>query len=120
MDAAWTAPVEYSVSSLPFAGRLKSVPGASYATGYSGDGVGPSRLMAKVLASMVLGTNDEWSRSAFTRHLSAWIPREPLRYPGSLLALPALRAVERHEDSGRTVPPLLKRLVSVDPSMFRL
>ncbi|MFF8232015.1 NAD(P)/FAD-dependent oxidoreductase [Streptomyces caelestis] len=120
VDAAWTAPVEYSVTSLPFAGRLKSVPGASYATGYSGDGVGPSRLMAKVLASMVLGINDEWSRSAFTRHLSAWIPREPLRYPGSLLALPALRAVERREDSGRTVPPLLKRLVSVDPSMFRL
>ncbi len=76
--------------------------------------------MAKVLASMVLGTNDEWSRSAFTRHLSAWIPREPLRYPGSLLALPALRGGAPRGLRPDGVPPLLKRLVSVDPSMFRL
>ncbi|MFJ6938075.1 NAD(P)/FAD-dependent oxidoreductase [Streptomyces sp. NPDC101132] len=113
VDMSWTAPVEYSVTSLPFAGWLKSVPGVCYATGYSGDGVGPSRLMARVLASFVLGTDDEWSRSAFTRPPAGWFPPEPLRYPGSRLVLPALRAVEAREDRGGRVPPAVKRLLSV-------
>ncbi|MBT2540993.1 FAD-dependent oxidoreductase [Streptomyces sp. ISL-44] len=120
VDTAWTAPVEYSTTSLPFAGWLKSVPGVCYATGYSGDGVGPSRLMAKVLASLVLGTKDEWSGSAFTRPPGGWIPPEPVRYPGARLVIPALRAVEHREDRGRGVPALVKRLASIDPSAFRL
>ncbi|MGC5343007.1 NAD(P)/FAD-dependent oxidoreductase [Streptomyces sp. DT24] len=116
--SAWTAPVEYSVTSLPFAGRLRSVPNASYATGYSGDGVGPSRLMAKVLASFALGTKDEWSRSALARTPGGWIPPDPWRTAGARLLLPALRAVENHEDRGRRAPGPLKSLVSVEPSAF--
>ncbi|MCX5072891.1 NAD(P)/FAD-dependent oxidoreductase [Streptomyces sp. NPDC054949] len=119
VDAAWTAPVEYSTTSLPFAGWLRTVPGVCYATGYSGDGVGPSRLMAKVLASLVLGTDDEWARSAFTRPPGGWIPPEPVRYPGARVVMPALRAVEYREDRGRGVPALVKRLASIDPSDFR-
>ncbi|MFE9457110.1 NAD(P)/FAD-dependent oxidoreductase [Streptomyces californicus] len=117
--SAWTAPVEYSVTSLPFAGRLRSVPNACYATGYSGDGVGPSRLMARVLASFALGITDEWSRSALARTPGGWIPPDPMRSAGASLLLPALRAVENHEDRGGRTPGLLKRLVSTDPSAFR-
>ncbi|MEU3712886.1 NAD(P)/FAD-dependent oxidoreductase [Streptomyces catenulae] len=119
VDAMWTAPVEYSVTSLPFAGWLRSVPHTCYVTGYSGDGVGPSRLMAKVLASLALGTEDEWSGCALARTPDGWIPPEPLRSSGSRLLLPALRAAERHEDRGRQVPGAVKRLVSLDPSAFR-
>lgn len=118
VDTAWTAPVEYSVTSLPFAGWLRSVPNVCYGTGYSGDGVGPSRLMAKVLAALALGVRDEWSTSAFARTPGGWIPPEPLRCPGARAVLPALRAMERHEDRGGRVPWLVKRLVSVDPSVF--
>ncbi|WP_127464709.1 FAD-binding oxidoreductase [Streptomyces sp. B27] len=117
--SSWTAPVEYSVTSLPFAGWLRSVPNACYATGYSGDGVGPSRLMARVLASFALGVTDEWSRSALARTPGGWIPPEPLRSAGAGVLLPALRAVEDHEDRGGRAPSLLKRLVSTDPSTFR-
>ncbi|MEU7027676.1 FAD-binding oxidoreductase [Streptomyces sp. NPDC046275] len=113
VDMRWTAPVEYSVTHLPFAGWLRSVPGVAYATGYSGDGVGPSRLMARVLASLVLGTADEWSRSAFTRAPGGWFPPEPVRTPGARLVLPALRAVEAREDGGGRVPQALKRLLEV-------
>ncbi|MCP9957578.1 MULTISPECIES: NAD(P)/FAD-dependent oxidoreductase [Streptomyces] len=119
VDTMWTAPVEYGVTSVPFAGWLRSVPGVCYATGYSGDGVGPSRLMAKVLASLVLGTDDEWSGSALARPPAGAIPGEPLRYAGSRTALAALRAVEEREDRGAFVPGPVKRLVSVDPSAFR-
>ncbi|MGW0789447.1 NAD(P)/FAD-dependent oxidoreductase [Streptomyces sp. NPDC002911] len=117
--SSWTAPVEYSVTSLPFAGWLRSVPNACYATGYSGDGVGPSRLMARILASFALGVTDEWSRSALARTPGGWIPPDPLRSAGAGILLPALRAVENHEDRGGRTPALLKRLVSTDPSAFR-
>jgi glycine/D-amino acid oxidase-like deaminating enzyme len=116
--SAWTAPVEYSVTSLPFAGWLRSAPRTCYATGYSGDGVGPSRLMAKVLASFALGTEDEWTRSALARTPGGWIPPDPLRSAGAGLLLPALRAVEDYEDRGKRAPHLVKRLVSTDPSTF--
>ncbi|WP_328338320.1 hypothetical protein OG873_12750 [Streptomyces violaceus] len=119
MASSWTAPVEYSVTSLPFAGWLRSVPNACYATGYSGDGVGPSRLMARILASFALGVTDEWSRSALARTPGGWIPPDPLRSAGAGILLPALRAVENHEDRGGRTPALLKRLVSIDPSAFR-
>ncbi|MDT0445158.1 NAD(P)/FAD-dependent oxidoreductase [Streptomyces johnsoniae] len=116
---AWTAPVEYSVTSLPFAGWLRSVPGVAYGTGYSGDGIGPARLMARVLSSLALGVTDEWSRSAFARTPGGRIPTEPLRYPGTRLLLPAMRAVERREDRGRKIPAPVKRLLTPDPSLFR-
>ncbi|UUU25419.1 NAD(P)/FAD-dependent oxidoreductase [Streptomyces sp. DSM 40750] len=119
VDMMWTAPVEYAVTSVPFAGWLRSVPGVCYATGYSGDGVGPSRLMAKVLASLVLGTRDEWSESALARTPGGVLPGEPMRYAGSHVALAALRAVERREDRGAFVPASVKRLTSIDPSVFR-
>ncbi|MEV6808432.1 FAD-binding oxidoreductase [Streptomyces sp. NPDC051132] len=119
VDMMWTAPVEYSVTSVPFAGRLRSLPGVYYATGYSGDGVGPSRLMSKVLASLVLDTDDEWSGSALARTPRGAIPGEPVRYAGSRLALAAQRGLEGREDRGASVPGPVKRLLSVDPSAFR-
>ncbi|MYU24145.1 FAD-binding oxidoreductase [Streptomyces sp. SID8352] len=119
VDMMWTAPVEYAVTSVPFAGWLRSVPGVCYATGYSGDGVGPSKLMAKVLASLVLGTDDEWSGSALARPPGGSIPGEPLRYAGSRVALAAQRALEGREDRGAFVPGPVRRLASVDPSAFR-
>ncbi|WKK27077.1 FAD-binding oxidoreductase [Streptomyces olivoreticuli] len=116
---AWTAPVEYAVTGVPFAGWLRSVPNVCYGTGYSGDGVGPSKLMAKVLASLVLGTRDEWSSSGFARTPGGGLPPEPFRYAGSRVVLPALRGVEEREDRGAFVPAAVKRLVSIDPSAFR-
>lgn len=114
----WTAPVEYSVTSLPFCDRLASVPGAVFATGYSGDGVGPSRLMARMLASVTLDTTDEWSRCSLTRVPRGRLPPEPLRWLGARAVLPAVATVERYEDRDRRPPALLRALASIDPTRF--
>jgi glycine/D-amino acid oxidase-like deaminating enzyme len=116
--ASWTAPVEYSVSSLPFAGWLKSVPTACYVTGYSGDGVGPSRLMSRVAASLVLSEPDELASCALTRRPTARLPPEPLRFLGAQAVVPALRAVEERADRGRAAPWLVRRVAAIDPTVY--
>ncbi|MEV2278061.1 FAD-binding oxidoreductase [Nocardiopsis sp. NPDC049922] len=113
VDSAWTAPVEYSVTSLPFAGTLKTVPGVHYAAGYSGDGLAASRMMARVLASLTLGERDEWSRSAFTRVPDRTIPGGPIRTLGAGLTLSALGAAEAYQDRGRPVPVPIRLATSL-------
>ncbi len=61
VERAWGGPVDVSSDQLPFFG---TVPGARihYGAGYSGNGVGPSWLGGRILASLVLGADDEWAR----------------------------------------------------------
>jgi glycine/D-amino acid oxidase-like deaminating enzyme len=116
--ASWTAPVEYSVTSLPWAGWLKTVPTACYVTGYSGDGVGPSRLMSRIVASLVLSEQDELARCALTRRPEARLPPEPLRFLGAQAVVPALRSVEERADLGKRAPWLVRRVASIDPTVY--
>ena len=52
---------------------LRTVPGTRihYGAGYSGNGVGPSWLGGQILASLVLGADDEWSRLPLARAAAA-------------------------------------------------
>ncbi|PKV95479.1 glycine/D-amino acid oxidase-like deaminating enzyme [Amycolatopsis echigonensis] len=65
--SSWRAPVEYSLTSLPFFTALPDNPRVFVGTGYSGDGVGPSRLGGRILASLATGADDEWSDCGLTR-----------------------------------------------------
>ena len=60
----WTGPADRSSNGLPFFGRLKSAPHISFGAGYSGNGVAPSRLGGRVLASLVLDLDDEFAAAA--------------------------------------------------------
>ncbi|MBS1886155.1 MAG: FAD-dependent oxidoreductase [Actinobacteria bacterium] len=115
---SWRAPVEYSVSSLPFCAQVQDLPSTWFVTGYSGDGVGPSKLMARILAAHLLGEPDEFERSALTRVPEGALPPEPLRWLGSRLVLPALTAAERREDEGARAPWAMRRLADLDPTDF--
>lgn len=118
VERSWTAPVEYSVSSLPFCGQLPGAPGVRYVTGYSGDGVGPSRMMARLVGSLVLGEADPLTETVLARPPRGTLPPEPLRWLGSRAVLPALAALEAHEDRGERAPALVRRLAAVDPTGF--
>ena len=115
---SWRAPVEYSISSLPFAARVQGLPSTWYVTGYSGDGVGPSKLMAQVVAARVLGEPGDFEESALTRVPEGNLPPEPLRWLGSRVVLPALKATERRDDEGVHTPWPLRRLAELDPTDF--
>ena len=49
---AWSGPIDYSLSGLPFFVRLREAPSVLVCAGFSGDGVGPSRLAGEILAEM--------------------------------------------------------------------
>lgn len=110
--ASWSGPVDRSMDGLPFftpLGRPDIVAGL----GYSGNGVGPSVLGGKVLASLALDRTDEWADSGLVRQAPGGVPPEPFRYVGGRLVKGAVERKERAEDletRPRKLDVLLTRL----------
>ena len=50
-------------SSVPILGHLGGRDHILYGVGWSGNGVGPSVVGSRILASLALGIDDEWSRT---------------------------------------------------------
>ena len=109
--ANWTGPIDRSLNGLPFFGRLGGRDDLLYGLGFSGNGVGPTSIGGRILASLALGAKDEWSQCGLVREGVALFPREPVRYVGGRLVIAANRRKERLEDEGR-VPGLLTRKVA--------
>jgi putative aminophosphonate oxidoreductase len=98
--ASWTGPIDRTVDGLPFfcaLGRPDLVGGA----GFSGNGVGPSALGGRILASMALGLDDEWAHCGLVRSPPSGMPPEPLRYNGGRVVRGGVARKERAEDAGR-------------------
>jgi glycine/D-amino acid oxidase-like deaminating enzyme len=118
VERAWGGPIDVSGDHLPFFG---TVPGARihYGAGYSGNGVGPSWLGGQILASLVLGADDEWSRLPLVTRRSRRLPPEPVRYLGASAVRRAIMAVEEADEEGRRAG-LLARGVSALPRLLGL
>ncbi|MBV9164675.1 MAG: FAD-dependent oxidoreductase [Solirubrobacterales bacterium] len=113
--ASWTGPIDRTVDGLPFffaLGRPDLVCGA----GYSGNGVGPSALGGRILASLVLGRDDEWSRCGLVRKPPRGMPSEPLRYLGGRLVRAAVARKERAEDEDRRPARIDRALAGLAPA----
>lgn len=78
----WSGPIDYSLSGVPFFVRLEAMPSVLVAAGFSGSGVGPSRLAGEVMARMALEGGDAGLPPALTRVPVRPMPPEPLRYLG--------------------------------------
>ena len=113
--ANWTGPIDRSRTGLPFFARLGGRPDVVYGIGYSGNGVGPSFLGGKILASLALGLDDEWSRCGLVGRASRGFPPEPIRYAGGSLVRGAIARKERAEDQGRRPSPVDVRLIKLAP-----
>jgi glycine/D-amino acid oxidase-like deaminating enzyme len=100
IERSWGGPIDVSSDHLPFFG---TVPGERihYGAGYSGNGVGPSWLGGQILASVVLGADDEWSRLPLAGRRVPRLPPEPLRYLGGALVRRAILAAEEADEEGR-------------------
>jgi putative aminophosphonate oxidoreductase len=98
--ASWSGPVDRTVDGLPFftaLGRADLICGL----GFSGNGVAPSALGGKILASMALDREDEWSRCGLVRAPPRGLPSEPIRYLGGRTVQAAVARKEAAEDGGR-------------------
>jgi glycine/D-amino acid oxidase-like deaminating enzyme len=98
--ARWEGAIDVSSDRLPL---VSTVPGTRvhYALGYTGNGVGPSWLVGRTLASLVLG--EEVTSPLVTRHVPA-LPPEPLRSLGARIVRRALLALDDAEESARRPP----------------
>lgn len=114
----WSGAVDYSSDSMPFFGRLGESARVHYGVGFSGNGVGPSYLAGKILASLALGRDDEWATSPLIRTPATILPREPVRFLGGALVRAAIRAKEASEDREEAPSVLARRLSLLDPTSF--
>jgi putative aminophosphonate oxidoreductase len=108
--ASWTGPIDRTVDGLPFfctLGRPDLVCGA----GFSGNGVGPSALGGKILASLALGSDDEWAHCGLVRSPPSGLPPEPFRYFGGRVVRGAVARKERAEDANRR-PAIIDRALA--------
>jgi len=114
----WRAPVEYSTTSLPFFTPWRSHPRVFIGTGYSGDGVGPSKLGAKILASLALMSVDEWSSSPLTHPPPRALPPDPLRFVGGQVVRRALLRQDSNEALGQSTGRLTRALTRLDATAW--
>jgi putative aminophosphonate oxidoreductase len=101
VEATWNGPSDRSVTGLPFFGQMSASGNVFYGFGYSGSGVGPCHMGGQILASMVQGLDNLWTRSPLVNGPLGYFPPEPIRYLGSLMVRNAIRRKEYAEDHGR-------------------
>jgi glycine/D-amino acid oxidase-like deaminating enzyme len=116
VERAWGGPIDVSADHLPF---FRTNPGTRihYGAGYSGHGVGPAWLGGRILASLVLATDDEWIRLPLATRSVPSLPPEPFRRVGGGLVRWAIMACETAEEEGRR-PPLAARAAASLPRLL--
>ncbi|MNP42810.1 hypothetical protein D3C76_1365990 [compost metagenome] len=97
-------------------GRLNGHSNIHYGIGWSGNGVGPSRLGGRILASLALGRKDAWSQCPLVERNCRSFPPEPFRYLGGSLVRNAVLRKERSELAGRKPSPVDRYLASFAPA----
>jgi glycine/D-amino acid oxidase-like deaminating enzyme len=114
----WSGPIDYSLSGLPFFVRLRDAPSVLACAGFSGDGVGPSRLAGEILAELVADGGDAGLPAALRTVPTAPMPPEPIRYLGGRLVRGAIARKEQSEDSGRRPRIADRFLAALDPTGY--
>ena len=115
IEQDWGGPIDRTPRSLPILGHLGGHEHLLYGVGWSGNGVGPSRVGGKILASLALGTGDEWSRCGLVDSARETFPPEPARWLGAQVVRAAVIRKERAEAANRPPKPLAVRVAALAP-----
>ena len=102
---AWGGPIDVSPTHLPVFGSRGRL---CFGYGFTGNGVGPSELGGRILASLALDRRDALSRLALVDPPPKRFPPEPLRALGGGAIRRALIAVDEAADAGRRAQPLAR------------
>lgn len=112
----WAGPIDRTYNSLPIIDWLNREKTIAVGVGWSGNGVGPSVVGGKMLASMVLGRDDEWSNAGLVSAPAKHFPPDPIRYVGAHLVREAIVRKERAEALGIEPGRISTALSSLAPS----
>ena len=103
VEHAWGGPIDVSVDHIPFVGSASGGT-VHFASGFSGNGVGPSYLAGQALASLATGRDDEWSTLPLVRGRGSSVPPEPIRHLGGAAIRRAILACEEADEAGYPAP----------------
>ena len=113
---AWGGPIDASPTHLPTVTSLSGGRAFS-AAGYTGNGVGPTNMVGRSLASLALDRDDEPSQLAFIDGASPRVPPEPFHWIGGESIRLGILAKEEAEMAGRT-PSKIAKAVSRVPELI--
>ncbi|MGR5057271.1 FAD-dependent oxidoreductase [Vibrio rotiferianus] len=99
---SWTGGSDRSATGFPFFGELDNQSNIFYGFGYSGNGVAQTRMGGKILSSLVLGIENEWTKSGLAKGPLGNFPPEPFRWTGAMMVRNAVRRKEEAEDNEQT------------------
>ena len=115
----WTGPIDRTETNSLFFGHLDRNPDIIYGVGYSGNGVGPSYIAGRTLASTALERHDEWQDSPINRGPRSLYPPDPIRYFGGNLVRAAVLRKEADLNDERPSGPIVGFLNRFVPSGLR-
>ena len=117
LAGAWRGPASRTATGMPFFGRLPASERIFYGHGYNGNGVGPSYIGGKILASLALDLNDEWSNTPLViKHKpKTFLPPEPIRFLGAQVVRSAIERRTRIEDNAGEADWLTRKLADMSP-----
>jgi putative aminophosphonate oxidoreductase len=110
---SWGGAVDRSRSGTLIFGRLGGNPNILYGIGYSGTGVAPSRVGAKILASAALDLVDEWSSSRLNQGPVILYPPDPVRFVGGVAVRQVLTRKEEGEEDGKASGTVATRIAKL-------
>ena len=117
IDHAWGGPIDVSPSHIPQIGTLPGAP-VHFAFGFTGNGVGPSQLAGRTLASLALDRRDDHTRLPIVdAGPGARVPPEPLTWLGGSLVRSALIRRERAAEDGGEADPLTRAICAAPRAM---
>jgi glycine/D-amino acid oxidase-like deaminating enzyme len=102
----WGGPVERTQHGFPWVGTLGKARNVHYGIGYGGNGVAPSNLMGRTLASTALERDDDYARSPLVSDPPSYLPPEPFRFVGARAMRSAIERYEILEDAGKQPDPV--------------
>jgi glycine/D-amino acid oxidase-like deaminating enzyme len=109
---AWGGPIDASPTHLPLILPLRG--GRAFAAaGYTGNGVGPSHMVGRALASLALDRRDEPSRLAFVDPSPTRMPPEPFSWIGGEAIRAGLIRKENAELAGNRPDPISSLLARI-------
>jgi glycine/D-amino acid oxidase-like deaminating enzyme len=113
---AWGGPIDASPTHLPLILPLRGNR-AFVAAGYTGNGVGPSHMVARTLASLALDRRDEPSRLAYVDPSPPRVPPEPLHWLGGEAIRWGIQRKEQAQLSNRE-PDQISSLLARIPQLI--
>lgn len=117
VDRTWNGPVDYSSTGLPYFGPLDDLnPAVLIGIGYSGMGVVQTVTGGRILASLILGRDDEYANLPLTRRWTGRIPPDPFRSIGAPIVKAAVSRKELLLDAEAKPSKLVELVANLDPT----